>query len=710
MEAKNSDFRTLFNPRSIAIIGASARPESISGQFLTYLTRYGYKGSIYPINPRHKEIAGLSCYGSVSEVSGPVDVAICVVPNQAVEASVQECAAKGVSYLIIPSTGFAEASAEGERLQQRLLEIARSGGMRLLGPNCMGFLNFKDGVVASFGAFLEKPKDLKAGNIGFVSQSGAFGGRVVRRCLSRGLGLTYEISTGNEADIESLDLIEYLIEDPDTRVIGAFVESVKSGRRLVSLGWRARELGKPFVVLKAGRSARGLEAVSSHTGRLSSPARIYEGIFRQAGIIEVRTFSELCLALEAFGSLDKFPEKIGIAIVVGSGGNGVMMADQAADYGLVVSELTAQTQQRIATLIPQAGSCRNPVDVTAQVTHNEPDKLRQVVEILADEKDITCMIVGVNHRCLTQCWSGLLQTVQRKDKFLAITFPGDAPAEVEQGLRASRRALLVEEAEEVLWMLKVLRDYGQWEKPDSHGVPPGEWNQKDYIAPETPRSELTEADIKRLLAKYVPVPRGEVVHSSHEAVQVAARLGYPVVMKLVAAGLKHKTEAGAVRLNVGNPQEVVRAFEDLTSKSFSGKGAKEVLVEEMVQGGVEVILGFLRSKELGPVVMFGSGGTLVELVRDTTYRSLPLTKKDAQKMIEECLCSKLMSGFRNQPDKDIDALVEGILQSSKFFLANPWIKEMEFNPVAVLNRAEGIRILDALVVSEDDTTDHLRRL
>ncbi len=702
MEAQGSDLRTLFNPRSIAIIGASSRPESISGQFLHYLIRYGYKGSLYPINPRHKEVSGLPCYESVSAIPGKVDLAICVVPNQAVAQVVEESAAKGVSYLMIPSTGFAEASPEGERLQKRLLEIARSGGMRLMGPNCMGLLNFKDQVVASFGAFLEKPKDLKPGNIGFVSQSGAFGARVVRRCLIRGLGLTYEVSTGNEADIGSLDVLEYMIEDPDTKVIGAFIESVKDGRRLLGLGWRARELGKPVVVLKAGKSLRGIEAVSSHTGRLSSPARIYQGIFRQAGIVEVRAFNELCLALEAFSILDKVPERIGIAVVVGSGGNGVVMADRAEELGLAIAELSPETQKAIASVIPEAGSCRNPIDVTAQVTHNQPEKLRQVVEALAHDESVTAMIIGVNHLCLSRCWTDLRKTAEMSGKLIGITGSGDVEGPIRDGLRNSKSVLVVDEADEALCMYKVLQDYSKLGKAHSSKIAADGSNQQDYVLSASPLPELSEHEAKKLLCRYIPVPHGQIVHSKEEAAKIASGLGYPVVMKLVAPGLRHKTEAGAVKLNVGTAEEVRKVFDDLATHAGSVSGNRGILIEEMVRGGVEVILGFLRSKELGPVVMFGSGGILVELLHDTNYRSLPLTRAEVEPMIQECSCFKLLKGFRNQTDKDVDSLVEGILQASRVFLANPWIKEMEFNPVAVLDQGQGIKILDVLVISEDN--------
>lgn len=697
MENQRLELGSLFNPKSTAIIGASSDPGSISGQFLRYLTRHEYKGSVYPVNPRHKEISGFTCYGSISEIPERVDLAICVVPNQAAPRVVEECVEKGVAYLMIPSTGFAEAGAEGERLQRRLVEIARTGRTRLLGPNCMGFINFKDGVVASFGAFLEKPKDLKVGNIGFVSQSGLLGARVVRRCLSRDLGLTYEVSTGNEADIESLDFIEYLIEDQETKVIGALIESIKSGQRLLALGRRAQKLGKTIVVLKAGKSSRGLEAVSSHTGRLSSAAQIYRGIFRQAGIVECRTFNELCLALEAFSILERFPDEIRLAVVVGSGGNGVLMADQAEELGVALSEFSGETQRALASLIPEAGSCRNPVDVTAQVTHSQPEKLRQVVELLGQEKSVTSMIVGVNHRCLARCWIDLLRIAEKSGKLMGITMSSDVSTEVREGLRRSGRVLLAEDAEELLWMIKLLGERALVKEGSSQSPPEG-WEAKDYALAPLSASELTEDRIKKLVSPYLSVPRGEVAHSREEAIGMANRLGYPLAMKLVASGLRHKTESGAVQLNVRGPDEAGQTFDRLMAQVASSEGGRGVLLEEMVGGGVEVIVGFLRSRELGPIVMFGSGGTLVELVRDTTYRSLPLARKDAERMIAECLCYRLMRGFRNQPDKDIAALIDGILESSKVFLANPWIQELEFNPVMVLHQGRGIKILDALLV------------
>lgn len=695
------DLNSLFNPKNIAIVGASSNPGSISGQFLRYLKRYEFKGPIYPVNPRHQEISGLPCFPSVSAIPERVDLAICVVPNQGVTQVVEECTEKGVGFLMIPSTGFAEASIEGARLQARLTEIARSGRTRLLGPNCMGFINFKDGVVASFGAFLESPKDLSAGNIAFVSQSGLLGARVVRRCVSRGLGLTYEVSTGNEADIESLDFIEYLLGDPQTKVIGALIESVKSGPRLLALGRRAQELGKIIVVLKAGKSSVGLEAISSHTGRLSSAAQIYRGVFRQAGIVEARTFNELCLALEAFSGLQKFPDEVRLAVVVGSGGNGVLIADLAEELGVALAELPAETQAAIASLIPEAGSCRNPIDVTAQVTHNQPDKLRQVVELLAEEKSVTAMIVGVNHRCLSQCWTDLIRIAEASGKLMGVTVSSDVPSEIKEGLKKSGRILLSEDAEELLSMFKPVSDRAKLAKRSSQAVPES-WQEKNYALPPLPGPETTEFRIKKLLSAYLSVPRGDLARTADEAIAIAERVGYPVAMKLVAPGLRHKTEAGAVKLNVGDANEVAGIFARFKDGHASFGNGGGVLVEEMAGGGVEVIVGFLRSKELGPIVMFGAGGVLVELVRDTTYRSIPLSRAEAEAMIQESLSFKLLKGFRGQPVKDLNALADGIVQASRIFVANPWIKEMEFNPVAVLDEGRGIKILDALIVGESE--------
>ena len=471
------------------------------------------------------------------------------------------------------------------------------------------------------------------------------------------------------------DFIEYLIGDPQTKVIGALIESVKSGPRLLALGRRAQELGKIIVVLKAGKSSIGLEAISSHTGRLSSLAQIYRGVFRQAGIVEARTFNELCLALEAFSALEKFPEEVRLAV--------------------------AETQASIASLIPGAGSCRNPIDVTAQVTHNQPDKLRQVVELLANEKSVTSMIVGVNHRCLSQCWRDLLKVAESSGKVMGITMSSDVSAEVREGLRQSGRVLLSEDAEELLWMFKLLADRAKLSKNGSRQAPES-WQEKNYALAPLAGPETTEFRIKKLLSPYISVPRGDLAHSADEAIAIAERLIYPVAMKLVAPGLRHKTEAGAVKLNVRDSKEVARMFSQFKDGNASFGNGGGVLVEEMAGGGVEVIVGFLRSKELGPIVLFGSGGVLVELVRDTTYRSIPLSRAEAEEMIQESLCFKLIKGFRGQAVKDSNALTDGILQASRIFLANPWIKEMEFNPVTVLDEGRGIKILDALIVTEGE--------
>jgi acyl-CoA synthetase (NDP forming) len=351
-------------------------------------------------------------------------------------------------------------------------------------------------------------------------------------------------------------------------------------------------------------------------------------------------------------------------------------------------------------MIPEAGSCRNPVDVTAQVTHNQPEKLQRIVELLADEGEVTSILVGVNHRCLNECWSNLIQTAERSGKLLGITVSGDVPATVKEGLKKSKRAL-VGDAEEVLWMLKTLEGYAKSDRAFSEMGVTNRWDKKEYLLRRPSSPELTEHEVKGLLSRYISIPRGELAHTKKQAVEIADRLGYPVAMKLVAPGLRHKTEAGAVKLNVSTSNRIAEVYEDLLADPGSDRKTSAVLVEEMVRGGVEVIVGFLRTKELGPVVMFGSGGVLVELVRDTTYRSIPIEQKETERMIEECLCYRLMKGFRNQPDKDIDSLVDAIVKASRVFKENPWILEMEFNPVAVLDRGHGIRVLDALVVAED---------
>ncbi|MGH7843654.1 MAG: acetate--CoA ligase family protein, partial [Candidatus Binatia bacterium] len=572
-----------------------------------------------------------------------------------------------------------------------------------LGPNCMGFINFKDNVVASFGGFLADVT-LGSGNVAFVSQSGAFGGSMVRRCLKRGVGFTYHVSTGNEADLNTLDFVEYYLNDPDTKVIGAFVEGVRDAARLIALGRLAQDTGKMIVMLKGGKSARGAQAVSSHTGRIAGPAQVYRGLFAQAGIIEVNTAAELGSALEIFSQVKFYPPSSRVVAVVASGGSGILASDHCETLGIDLPELSQDTQSALSSLVPEAGSCQNPVDVTAQVPHNQLEKLSSIIDIVCSEKQIGVVLLSISNVHLERCWRQVLDRVEAAGKFLAVGSSGGLSGSTTRELTETGRALVGEDVWDALQKVALLnqREKLMLDRRSQTAAGPC-IRHGSHTLPLPPQDELIEYQAKSLLAPFIPVPQGALVSNKEEALRIASEIGYPVVMKLMAPGLLHKTEAGAVKLHLGSPEKLAREYDDLMERARAATQQIEgVLVEKEVNKGIEVVVGFLRNPDLGPLVMFGSGGILVELLRDVSYRSLPASADDLKSMVRDTLCYKLLQGFRNHPPADVNSLIELMGETAAVFLSNPWMKELEFNPVAVLPSGQGVRVLDVMLSASNE--------
>lgn len=690
----------LLEPERVAIVGASSRRESIAGQFLKNLVGFGFGGKVFPVNPRAESIEGLPSYPSVGEIPGDVDLAVILVPKDSVCEVLEQCATKKIRFAIIPAAGFAEAGPAGLTLQQRMIQIARSSGMRLVGPNCMGFINFKKGIVVSFGAFLEGVS-IRSGNVGLVVHSGAFGAQTVTRCLKRGVGFSYSISSGNEADLDALEFIEFLILDPETQVIGAFLESVQDARRLVALGRKAREAGKVVVVLKAGKSARAREAVASHTGRMAESHKIYEGAFKQGRIVEATDPEEFWDALEVFSKVRHPPSDFRIGAVVASGGTGVLACDGCDALGLEVATLSEPAREQLAGLIPEAGSVMNPVDVTAQIPHNEREKLPRIVEILCREEAVTVLMLSIADKHFDLSWRGILPLVQKYQKLL-VCVNSVISAEVMSALDASGRVVTGDNVWRSLKKVALLRNNGQYGRSLLEGGEEGAERPAAPLQLADPGRPMSEADAKAMFEAIIPVPRGGLARGLQDAIEIAQRVGYPVVLKLAGPGLRHKSEIGAVRTDIRNVDDLRSHFGALLENArVSGLTVSGILVEEMVSGGVEVAAGFVRDPWLGPIAMLGVGGVLVELLQHVVFRLLPLTRSDAREMLEELPIIRLLSGFRNRPESDVDALLDAFVRLSEAFLANPWIQEMEVNPMIVLERSKGVRALDLLVSARE---------
>ncbi len=688
-----------FKPESVAIVGASSRPESISGQFLKNLTGYGFSGRIYPVNPKAREVGGHPCHARVVDIPDQIDVAVILVPRDFVCGALEDCAKKHVRYVIVPAAGFAEAGAEGQSLQRRMMEIVAAGNMRMMGPNCMGYINFKDRIVVSFGAFLEG-MEVRKGNVGLVAHSGAFGGQTVRQCMKRGVSFTYSISTGNEADLHALDFLEFLVEDPDTQVIAAFLENTRAGDQMVKLGRKAQQMNKVFIVLKAGKSARGGEAVSSHTGRIAGAREIYEGIFKQGRIVEALNPEEFWDSIEVFSKVRPYPNSFGVCAVVASGGNGILACDSCETFGLEMAPIREGTREALSELIPDAGSTMNPIDVTAQIPHNELEKLPRIVDILCQEPDVGILLVSIADRHFTRCWKELLQATCRYEKFLAVV-NSSIPDEIAQTLNQSGRVIVGDNVWRALRKVEILKRNHEFRQSrgslGSEGGSPGE-----DVRIALPLVSPNEYQAKALFSPYISMPRSELSASVTEAVEAAERIGYPVVLKLSAPGLKHKSDIKGVCVDIRNTKELKTSFSIIKEGArSSGVDFSGVLVEEMVKGGVEVVMGFIRHPEVGPLIMMGAGGVLVELWRRVAFRVLPISRNDAVEMLEETGIHTLLKRFRNQPEKDAEALLDAVFRLSRIFLLNSWIQELEFNPVAVLDKGQGVKALDVLVTKAE---------
>jgi acyl-CoA synthetase (NDP forming) len=386
-----SDFGRLFRPRAVAIVGASANPARIGGQPLHSLTQFGYAGGVYPVNPKYSELNGVICYPSLAAVPRPCDVAIIALPAALVAGAVAECGTADIPFAIVFSAGFREVGANGAALQDELVAAARKSGVRVIGPNCQGVLNLLTRSYCGFGSLFQKPK-LNGGPVSMITQSGGFGTSVVKLAQSTGLGFNYVVSTGNEADVDALELIEFFLEQDDVEVVTTYLEGIKDGRRLLALGERALEIGKPVLVWKVGNSDSGRRAAVSHTANLTSGAELYRAVFRQGGFIEVRDVDDLMDCAHAFLSR-RLPRGPNVAVVTNSGGAGVLLADRCEERGLHLPELGEATRNELRPLIPEYGALANPVDVTAQVS-SDPLRINRVMTVLLEDPGIDQIILS----------------------------------------------------------------------------------------------------------------------------------------------------------------------------------------------------------------------------------------------------------------------------------------------------------------------------
>ena len=704
-----------FYPDSIAIIGASQNMIKPSGIPLNLLTLFDYAGEIYPINPKYGQLGGRKCYPSIVEVPRPVDLAIIGVPAAVTLESLHQCAAKGVKAAIIFTSGFAEVGEDGRVLQEEISRLARDSGMRILGPNCLGVVNFYNGSAASF-MFHDKPKDLYyPETLSYITQSGGLGAIIFQMVLQHSVGCNYFVSTGNEADVNFAEVLSYLVGRDEVKLIGGYIEGLPQGGRLfMEACHEALKQRKLVTFQKVGRTAVGATAAASHTGALVGEDRVYDGVFKQFGAVRADDVEQMnaLITLHAAGRL---PAGKNIGVITISGGGGVVVADKCPDYGLEVVRLTETTQNSLREFFPPYGAVANPVDLTSAIFVDGALFQRAIRTVMEDPLvDMGAFFYNLQMPDL-EAAEKIIDIYYSTDKPLVIfTWPTGQDYAVEAKEKMIRAGVpVVEHVPSGLWALSALADWAERSKdvPSFPSYSPGAEREqaRKVVALSTAqgRRTLTESRSKELLQAYgIPVTREILAHSATEAAAAAGSLGYPVVLKIESPDIAHKTEAGGVLLNLTDAAAVQEGYGSIMKRAREYNPSASidgVLVQEMLSPGLEVILGVKKDPLFGPTILFGLGGIFVELLKDLSVRTAPLREEDARAMLEEIEGKALLGGVRGEQPRDREALVGIMMKLSRLAVElEDEIAELDINPLIVYADGEGAVAADALVILTDE--------
>ena len=693
----------LFNPRSIAIIGASEDPTRIGGRPLRYLKESGFSGEIWPVNPRRDTVQGIEAHPDVARVPGAIDVAIVAVPAARTLETIEACAERGVGAAVVFTSGFAETGVKGAARQQQMGEIARASGMRILGPNCLGVYNAAIGYFATFSATLEIYRP-RPGPVAIVSQSGAYGAYLALLARRRRIDVGLWVTTGNECDVTLPECVAWIATRPEIGVVAAYAEGVRDGDAFLASLDTARENGKSVFFLKAGRSEAGAEAVLSHTAALAGTDAVFDAVLAQHGIVRTDTTEEMLDAAYA-ASFGTHPSGRRIGFMTISGGAGVMMADEAAAQGLVVAPMPEAAQRRLKEKI-SFSTPRNPVDITAQV-FNAPHLVGEYLDAMLDEGDYAAIVIFLAYVASVEFMAKpTLEALARARErhpdrpiFMSMIGPDEAMAPYE--------ALNVPVFEGVVRAVRAVSALSRVREGQIRGpgtsVDTTTHRRGDPYAGE----RLDEHQAMALLASWgIPAVGARVARSSEEAARAASAIGAPVALKVLSPDIGHKTEAGGVAVGVA-PEHAAVEHDALVARAQAFDASAEIrgtLVAPMVSG-VECILGMRRDPVFGPVVMVGSGGVLAEVIDDVAFRKAPIDFEEAKRMIAELKGASMLAGVRGRPQCDIDALAAAVAALSRFAAAHAdTVESVDVNPFVVLPECEGGLALDTLIVPRVATT------
>ena len=677
---------SFFSPRSVAIVGASRQKGKVGYEILYNMVHGGFEGKIWPVNRDADTMEGLKCYPDLVSIGETPDLVIIIVPAKFVLSVMEQCVQVGTKAVIIITAGFKETGAEGKKLEEEVIKVARRGGIRVIGPNCLGVIVTASKLNASFGG--ELPDQ---GTTGYLSQSGALLAAILDTAKANGIGFSSLFSIGNKADVNELDLVQALAEDPNTKVIAGYLESIGDGNAFVREAEYISHT-KPILLMKSGGTSAGAKAASSHTGSLAGSEVAYEAMFARAGIVRCLSIKQQFDFAQAF-AYQPMPKGTSVAVVTNAGGAGIMAADAVEREGLTFAKPEKTTVEKLMTKLPAAANFHNPFDVLGDAL---ADRYEFALDVVLDDPNVDIVLVLLTPQAMTQSKETAEAIVRvsrrKKDKPILVCFLG--ASKVEEGVKVFREAHIpqYDSPEAAVETIKAMTEYVRWLNRPKRVVRLFSVNRHkvESIIERHLRHdirEIGEAESKDILEAYgFATPKGSIATTAEQAANIAQQLGYPVVLKIWSPDILHKSDVGGVKVGLKSDQEVKDAF-DLMMYRIPKKRPEAqilgVLVQEMCRSGREVILGMHRDPHFGPLMMFGMGGVMVEVLKDVAFYLAPLTAEEARQMLVSTKTYKILKGVRGQEGVDIEAIAEGLQRLSQLVTEFPQIQEMDINPYVV---------------------------
>jgi acetyl coenzyme A synthetase (ADP forming)-like protein len=702
------NIESMFCPTSIAVLGASNRKGSVGNAVMTNIISGGFAGNLYPVNPSSETILGLRCYSSILEIAEPVDIAIIITPSKVVPQVLEECGKKGVKAAIIISAGFKEIGEQGKILEQKIKSIAKSYGIRILGPNCIGFINTDPKV--SLNASFTKAMP-KSGDIALVSQSGAICVAMLEYAKMRNIGFSKVFSTGNKADLNENDLLTIFANDDATKVILMYIEDLVDGREFIEIASRITgdsEKRRPILALKVGESAIGAKSIASHTGALAGSQEAYKAIFAQSGVLRVETLEELFdyAIVFAYQPIPKYGG--GIAVVSNAGGAATIIADESSKYNLKFAKLSGNTISELSKILPKTASLINPIDIIGDADHIRYESTLRT--ILKDPSVDSCIIASTPQMMLNmELLADVTIKINNEFKEKTILSCMMAVAGIENALARLDRNKIPQYSfpESATRAIATMQEYSSWVvRPRTYVktfevAKDGVRKVFDKVRSQA-RNYLHETEAMEVLKSYgFQIPKSQLAKTEDECAKLSEEIGYPVVLKVSSPDIVHKTDVGGVELNLKNTSEVRDAFRRIIENAKRFKDDAKILgvnVQEFITNGKEMIIGMKRDPQFGPLLMFGLGGIYVEILRDVSFRLAPIKELGALHMIESTKASKLLGGVRGEKSSDILSIVEYLERMSQLVMDFSEIEEIDINPLLVFEQGKGSKVVDVRIV------------